>query len=59
MKIKFDYNEEFDLVEIYRKLTAPSKPMMVKANEFFDEPYDDTFHKMEALAEKMLAQVKA
>lgn len=27
--------EEFDLDIIYKKLTAPSKPMMVKANEFF------------------------
>ena len=57
--MKFNYNEEFDLVEIYRKLTAPSKPMMVKANEFFEEPRDNTFHKLQAIAEKFLAATKA
>ena len=29
------FNQEFDIVTVYRKLTAPSKPMLVKANEFF------------------------
>ncbi len=29
------FNQEFDIVAVYRKLTAPSKPMLVKANEFF------------------------
>ena len=57
--MKFNYDEEFDLVEIYRKLTAPSKPMMVKANEFFEEPQDNTFYKLQAISEKFLAAVKA
>ena len=56
--MKYNYNEEFDLVEIYRKLTAPSKPMMIKANEFFEEPRDNTFYKLQAIAEKLLAAVK-
>ena len=29
---------EFDLKEIYRKLTAPAQPRMVKASEFFEQP---------------------
>ena len=57
--MKFNYNEEFDLVEIYRKLTAPSKPMMVKANEFFEEPQDNNLYKLQAIAQKILATAKA
>lgn len=30
--------EEFDLDLIYQKLTAPSKPRMVKARDFFAQP---------------------
>lgn len=35
LTVKYDCTNEFDLNEIYRKLTAPSKPQMVKASEFF------------------------
>ena len=52
--MKFDYNQEFDLNEIYRKLTAPSKPMMVKACEFFEGPCDDNFDKLQAVVARML-----
>ena len=54
-KMKFNYNEEFDLLEIYRKLIAPSKPMMVKANEFFESPQDNNLRKLQAIAEKFRA----
>lgn len=33
--MKHDYSDEFDLNEIYRKLTSPPTPKMVKASEFF------------------------
>lgn len=33
--MKQEYFEEFDLDTVYKKLTAPSKPMMIKASEFF------------------------
>ena len=33
--MKYNCEKEFDLKEIYRKLTSPSKPYMVKASEFF------------------------
>lgn len=33
--MKYTCDKEFDLNEIYRKLTSPSKPYMVKASEFF------------------------
>ena len=52
--MKFDYNQEFDLEEIYRKLTAPSKPMMVKASEFFEEAGDDNFVKLQAVVNRLL-----
>lgn len=57
--MKFNYNEEFDLLEIYRKLTAPSKPMMVKANEFFEEPTDNNLYKLQAIAEKFLGTISS
>ena len=53
--MKFNYNEEFDLLEIYRKLTAPSEPMMVKANEFFEEKEDNNLYKLQAVVERMLS----
>ena len=33
--MKYNCAKEFDLKEIYRKLTSPIKPEMVKASEFF------------------------
>ena len=33
--MKYDCANEFDLNEIYRKLTSPSQAPMVKASEFF------------------------
>ena len=33
--MKYNCEKEFDLKEIYRKLTSPSQPQMVKASEFF------------------------
>ena len=33
--MKYDCAQEFDLNEIYRKLTSPIQPQMVKASEFF------------------------
>ena len=50
--MKFNYNEEFDLKEIYRKLTAPSVPMMVKANAFFESAPDSNLYKLQAVVEK-------
>ena len=55
--MKFDYNQEFDLDEIYRKLTAPSQPMTVKANEFFENSGDDNFVKLQAVVAKLRTQV--
>ena len=53
--MKYNYNEEFDLLEIYRKLTAPSKPVMVKANEFFEQSEDNNLYKLQAVAERLLS----
>ena len=53
--MKFDYNQEFDINEIYRKLTAPSKPMMVKASEFFENDGADNLVKLQAVTERLLA----
>ena len=36
--MKYNCEKEFDLNEIYRKLTSPTEPQMVKASEFF-APY--------------------
>ena len=33
--MKYNCEQEFDLNEIYRKLTSPSQAPMVKASEFF------------------------
>lgn len=33
--MKYNCADEFDLNEIYRKLTSCSQPKMVKASEFF------------------------
>ena len=33
--MKYNCAKEFDLKEIYRKLTSPSQPQEVKASEFF------------------------
>ena len=33
--MKYNCEQEFDLKEIFRKLTTPIAPQMVKANEFF------------------------
>ena len=33
--MKYNCAKEFDLNEIYRKLTSSSQPQMVKASEFF------------------------
>ena len=30
-----NFDQEFDIIAVYRKLTAPSKPLFVRANEFF------------------------
>lgn len=54
--MKFNYNEEFDLLEIYRKLTAPSKPMMVKASEFFEDKEAESLRMLQAIAAKIVAQ---
>ena len=53
--MKFNYNEEFDLLEIYRKLTAPSTPAMVKASEFFEQAPNDNLYKLQAVADRLLA----
>ncbi|MCH5159530.1 MAG: hypothetical protein J1F66_01605 [Clostridiales bacterium] len=52
--MKFDYNQEFDIKEIYRKLTAPSQPLMVKASEFFESTGDDNLCKLQAVVERFL-----
>lgn len=57
--MKYNYNEEFDLKEIYRKLTAPSQPMMVKANEFFESADDNNLYKLQAVAERIIAYATA
>ena len=36
--MKYNCANEFDLNEIYRKLTSPSQPQTVKASEFFAPP---------------------
>ena len=54
--MKFDYNQEFDLNEIYRKLTAPSKPMMVRACDFFEPQGSDNFEKLQAVVAKLNEQ---
>ena len=33
--MKYNCEKEFDLIEIYRKLTSPIQPQTVKASEFF------------------------
>ena len=33
--MKYNCAKEFDLNDIYRKLTSPIQPQMVKASEFF------------------------
>ena len=53
--MKYNYNEEFDLLEIYRKLTSRSQPTMVKANEFFEEKQDCNLYKLQAIAERLLS----
>ena len=53
--MKFNYNEEFDLNEIYRKLTAKSQPMMVKASEFFEDTENCNLYKLQAVVERILA----
>lgn len=53
--MKFDYNEEFDLLEIYRKLTAKSTPRMVKASEFFEDDSNCNLYKLQAVVERFLA----
>lgn len=53
--MKFDYNQEFNIKEIYRKLTAPSQPMMVNASEFFEKVGDDNLNKLQAVVQRMLA----
>ena len=53
--MKFDYNQEFDLNEIYRKLTAPSQPMMVKASEFFEDVGEDNLGKLQDVAQRFLS----
>ncbi len=35
MNREYNGNEQFDIKAIYAKLIAPSKPMLVKASEFF------------------------
>ena len=54
--MKYDCSKEFDLLEIYRKLTAPSKPIMVKASEFFTQESDDNLERLQVVAAKILAQ---
>ena len=53
--MKFNYDEEFNLLDIYRKLTAKSEPMMVKACEFFEPHDDNNLYKLQAVAEKLIA----
>lgn len=53
--MKFDYNQEFDINEIYRKLTSPSKPMTVRACEFFEKEGEDNLAKLQVVAERLLA----
>ena len=47
--MKYDCAKEFDLNDIYRKLTSPSQPQMVKASEFFTPiiTLEEFQHKME------------
>lgn len=52
--MKFNYDEEFDLLEIYRKLTAPSTPIMVNANEFFEDTTHNNLFKLQAVVEQLL-----
>ena len=53
--MKYDCSKEFDLQEIYRKLTAPSAPMTVKASEFFADESDDNLYRLQAVVERLLA----
>lgn len=55
--MKYDCSKEFDLVEIYRKLTSPTTPVMVKASEFFTKEEDDNFERLQEIADKVLAVV--
>ena len=52
--MKFNYDEEFDLMEIYRKLTSTSAPVMVKANEFFEDARHNNLYKLQAVAEQWI-----
>ena len=55
--MKYDCSQEFDLVEIYRKLTQPIEPVMVKASVFFTQEDDDNLYRMQELGRKVLAEV--
>ena len=56
--MKFNYDEEFDLQEIYRKLTSKSQPSMVKASEFFDKDESCNLYKLQAVAARLIALSK-
>ena len=47
--MKYNCAKEFNLNEIYRKLTSPIQPQMVKASEFFgpDITFEEFQQRME------------
>ena len=53
--MKYDCSKEFDLQEIYLKLTSPSAPMTVKACDFFEDEGEDNLYRLQAVVERMLA----
>lgn len=55
--MKYDCSHEFDLAEIYRKLTQPIEPVMVKASEFFTQEGADNLYRMQEIGRRILAEV--
>ena len=52
--MKYNCENEFDLNEIYRKLTSSCKPQMVAASEFFAPPI--TFEEFQQRMELAMQQ---
>ena len=53
--MKYDCASEFDLNEIYRKLTSVSAPATVRASEFFVDEGDDDMYRLQAIAKRLAA----
>lgn len=51
--MKFNYNDEFDLKLIYKKLISPCKPATVKACDFFKVPELCSLEKLQYKMERL------